>query len=112
MKKIAVLIILISLIFIPKITFAVAQNIKIPQKVKIITRQEWGANEELTLEKTAGKPTLQLTDDQNDEEQTDIIEKIVGNGSGNRTKIHLVSTICKGNKIYRHTLHGSYERFG
>ena len=77
MKKIAVLIILISLIFIPKITFAVAQNIKIPQKVKIITRQEWGANEELTLEKTAGKPTLQLTDDQNDEEQTDIIEKIV-----------------------------------
>ncbi len=39
MKKIAIAAVLTILIFIPKIAFAVAQNIKLPQKVKIIIRQ-------------------------------------------------------------------------
>lgn len=87
MKKNAVLAILIILIFIPRIAFAaednltLAQNLKIPKKVKIISRQEWGADEEITFEKNSKTP--QQTDNQTDEDQTEIkeqdpeIEKVV-----------------------------------
>lgn len=74
-KKITVLIILISLIFIQKTALAaeddltLAQNIKIPKKIKIISRQEWGADEKLILQPQ--------TDNQTDKEQDPEIEKIV-----------------------------------
>ncbi|MBI4994165.1 SpoIID/LytB domain-containing protein [Candidatus Peregrinibacteria bacterium] len=71
-RSLTTLVILISLIFIPKIAFAgadnltLAQNIKIPQKIKIISRQQWGADEKITLEK--------IPEEKTDEEQSKIEE--------------------------------------
>lgn len=83
MKKIAAATLLIALIFIPKISLAaendlpLAQNLIIPKKNKIITRQEWGADEEITLEKTAKKQTeIQQQNPEIPEEDPEI-EKII-----------------------------------
>lgn len=53
-RRVFLLFFIINL-FAPQAAMVLAKELKIPEKVKIISRQEWGADEEITIEETENR---------------------------------------------------------